>query len=211
MNNNFLNIYKLLLPFLLLSLPYCGTTPTAGSETTNGLTVAVVNNEFHGTTIPSSAVYCFSSTYNPDSGTGYSDTVISDAQGAFTFSDCPVATYTMYVYSHGADSAAIIQNIRNMVNTPDTSTEFQGVVSIHGTTLKDSAVAVNAKVYIQGTHFLTTSSINGAFSLQNIPKGTFTIHSYISDRWINGALSDSATINLSKNVSKAISVTLNLK
>lgn len=211
MTFKYLKFYKMLIPFVLLIIIYCGTAPITGSETTNGLTVAVVNNVFHGTTVPSSRVYCFSSTYNPDSGTGYSDTVTADSRGTFTFSDCPLSTFTIYVYSQCVDSAAIIQNISNMVNIPDTSTAFQGIVSIYGTTLKNSAVIVNAKVYIPGTPFITTSNDSGTFSLQNIPRGIFTIHSYLSERWINGAISDTARIDFSKNATKTMSITLNLK
>jgi hypothetical protein len=209
MNIYFLNFHKMLIPFLLLVTIYCGTAPIAGSETTNGLTVAVVNKSFYGTTVPSSRVFCFSSTYNPDSGTGYSDTVITDTDGAFVFSDCPRSTYTIYAYSSGIDSAAIIQNISNDSNKPDTGTAFQSVASINGTTSSNGAAIVNVRVYIPGTPFVTASDSSGTFSFQNIPKGTFTIHSYLVARWTKGVISDSTTINLSENANK--SVTLNLK
>ncbi|NLD95010.1 MAG: carboxypeptidase-like regulatory domain-containing protein [Fibrobacter sp.] len=204
-----INFYKLLISCLLLALTYCSTTPIAGSETTNGITVAVVDNKFLGTTTPSSRVYCFSSTYNPDSGTGFADTVTADTYGRFTISDCPLSTYTIYTYSSGIDSAAIIQNISNSSNKPDTGTAFQGVASINGTTSNDGAAIVNALVYIPGTPFITTSDSSGTFSIQNIPKGTFTIHSYLVSRWIKGVISDSATVNLSEDTDR--SVTLNLK
>jgi len=210
MTINYLNFYKMLIPFISLVILYCGTAPITGSETTNGLTVAVVNNVFHGTTVPSSRVYCFSSTYNPDSGTGYSDTATTDSHGAFTFDNCPLSTYTMYVYSPDIDSAAIIQNISNMVNKPDTGTAFQDVVSINGTIFKNGTTIGNARVYIPGTPFVTTSSDLGIFSLQNVPKGTFTIHSYLSERWVKGVVSDSATINLT-DTNRTKLVTLNLK
>jgi hypothetical protein len=208
---NYLNFYKMLIPFLLVLTIYCGTAPIAGSETTNGLTVAVVDNTFQGTTVPSSYVYCYSSTYNPDSNTGYSDTAFTDPQGTFTFENCPLSTYTIYTYSPDVDSAAIIQNISNSANKPDTNTQFKSVVSIAGTTRKSDGIIENARVYIHGTSFATTSDSSGRFSMQNLPQGTFTLYSYVKPTWIKGVLSDSTTINLSENINRGVSVTLTLK
>ena len=64
--------------FLLYIYIACTSPGISGSETTNGLTVAVVNDTITGRTVPGNTVMCFSTSYNPNSTTSYSDMVITN-------------------------------------------------------------------------------------------------------------------------------------
>jgi hypothetical protein len=193
----------------LLSLPLiikCTTTPVAGSETTNGLTIAVVNGFVSGNTLPNNRVMCFSSSFNPDSNTGFIDTTYTDSLGNFSFTLSLDQHYNLFTYSSNGDSCALIQDLKE--NILDTTVNFCPVLNVEGITTNNATPVYNAKVYIIGTSFKTISDQDGRFSFISIPDGNFVVKS-VSGNWTKGELTGYGTI--SREPSRGHILTIELK
>lgn len=177
----------------------CSVQKHTGSETTNGLTVAVVNSSINGKTIPGNTVFCFSSTFNPDSGTGFADTMHADNNGEFSFSNLDSAVYNVFSFLPNRDSVAIIQGINPTVPSEDTTVYYDRSYTISGVTSNDFGIITNAEVYLIGTPFITSSNSTGKFIFSNVPCGIFIIKSTFSDRQIKSEQSASEMIDLTRS------------
>ncbi len=196
-----------LLTFLMVLLCEC-TGPVAGSETTNGFTVAVKNGEVSGKTVPGGEVMCFSGSYDPDSLIGYADTVRADAQGRFSFGKLASMDYNIFTVGTGGDSCALIQYI-NPDKQIDTTVDFRGVMSIHGMTVYSSQPVPGAHVAVLGTPYLTLSGAEGEFSFVSVPDGTFTVKSVAYDRGVKGELAGSKVVSRESNWNGALIIEMN--
>jgi hypothetical protein len=199
--------------FFLNVLATCTNQTISGSETTNGLTVAVFNGEITGRTNPGNEVMCFTSTFNPDSNTGYCDTVTADSNGNFNFRNLKISEYNVFSYSRNKDSSAIIQKLNVGITKKDTSVLFSQSAIVSGKTMSNGVALSGARVYLMGTPFITTSDMNGLFTIKNVPTGRFLVQSVSIKRWNDkGTLSVSQHIDVSEHSNSIdFTVILNLE
>lgn len=98
---------------------------------------------------------------------------MSDQDGSFLFSNVPVGDYTLVAVKDAAH-----QSIRSVVVGAITTVDvaltptgnLKGSVVVQGGGDPSSLV-----VYLEGTSYVAVTSANGAFSLSNIPVGSYTI------------------------------------
>lgn len=169
---------SLVCTLFLLLLFGCGGNDTAGttSETDIGIVGTLVNEE--GQEIAGAEVIAFTS--GDDSQGAPVDTVLTDADGVYNFTDLPtgsynfVATYSsgdieykvvVYTIDYDAGSftdSAFVLGIDTLVSTG----------AIVGTVRLESGVTSDVAVYIPGTSIYGNCSDGGAFELSGIPQGS---------------------------------------
>jgi hypothetical protein len=173
------------------------TGPTqAGSETTNGIAVAVAATTIEGSTAPNATVFVYSADYAPDSITAYKDTIGVDQSGAFTVYSVPEGVYNIFAFADNRALGAAVQNVPVSPQGAFADTvPFDSLSAISGMVLLDSMPQISATVYVRGSPFETISDSAGAFELRDIPPGSFLVAARFRPRDIYTVYTDSTNID----------------
>lgn len=183
-----------------LLLQFCGSSPTdtAGSETTNGLTVASLSDGVDGTAEAGCTVALFSLDYLPHTGSGYADSQVVGTDGAFAFTDLEAGYYRVMAFAADGGLGAVVDSIAVPVNrVPADTAALDSLRGIHGVVTLDSVPQPNSLVYIAGTPFYDSTATDGTYLLDNIPMGQYRVSVAYSPTYGDPLYSDSADVTLS--------------
>ncbi|MBN1759964.1 MAG: hypothetical protein JW863_16680 [Chitinispirillaceae bacterium] len=175
----FLVFTGLILPLVLLCSGNKPAPLAGGLETTNGIAVRVTDGVITGTaSVPSSIIICDSGYSAPALDTfRFADTITTDKNGEFTFSEIPYGTYTLIVRSADLTGGCIIPGITLGNNYSDRydSVPFVPLAALTIQTFTASTPCQNTVVFIRGTTFNTITGYDGIGSITHIPSGTYRI------------------------------------
>lgn len=190
----------------------CGTTgPTAGSETTNGVSVTVAASSISGSTSPDATVMLFDAARKPDDTGAVADTIAAGPDGTFAFESLPPGTYNVFVYPPDRLMGAVVPAVAVGANDIGSdSARFDTTASVSGLVYRDGLAAQSAKVYIPGSPFVTTADTDGGFILNQVPRARYTIVAELVTRTYGVAYADSQTIDVGPSGKWNTFVTLTL-
>jgi hypothetical protein len=169
---------------LFLSFLFCCSPEYAGGvETTNGLTVAVKENQIRGTAPVGSQIVLCDTSYAFYTSFQllvelFIDTTYADESGAFAFESVPDGSYNLIGRSAASDSGTIIQNIGiHHLNTTELhkSSQYLPVCSVTGTVYIGSQSTSFAVICIMGTDLRDTADSQGVYFIRNVPPGIHSI------------------------------------
>ncbi len=160
------------------SLQYAG-----GVETTNGVTVALKQNQIRGTAPAGSRIvlcdtsYAVYKTFEPFTELFIIATYADDA-GNFKIDSLPDGFYNLTARNVNADSGTIIPNIRiNRLNSREIrkSSDYTALGSITGRVYIDSQSVSFAVISVMGTELNDTADSQGKYTIEKVPQGVYTI------------------------------------
>lgn len=147
----------------------------SGSQTTNGVTIAVSSDSIRVTGKENSTSMLYSSSYVPFNDSGYADTV-QCIDGSCLFLKVPGGMYNILVVDYNDSLAAIIQDVNiggsSTVHINDSLLPYG---SISGTIRQENDLLSNYAVFIRGTPFQVYSDTNGAYLFTALPMGSYRL------------------------------------
>jgi hypothetical protein len=175
-----MNIFKMIVAFtvsaIACTLAVCQSDVAGNSSQTgsSGVAVASVNGVISGMTTPDAVVSVYVKDYVAKSNRFfYSDTVLADKTGRFSFEQVDNNYYNLLV----VDSIGEMGFIRNIPAFKDTVfdtslVKLEKAGSVTGVThSKDGPILGNALVRVKGSPFFTIADERGTFRLESIPSG----------------------------------------
>lgn len=177
-------IYMFTICFLFLQCT--GGQISGGSETTNGVTVTVVQNNISITGPAGSNVNIYSADYLPSSNTGPLTSLNLNDSGLATLNQFLTGIFNIFLLNPSDSTVGIIHSVSvpKKVNTSwHGKLEFPGALS-GKLMISNASTNGNAVVYIIGTPFIDTISLDNSivqFNFNRIPPGNCTIEYNIKD------------------------------
>ena len=177
------------LVLLLVLLLHCTeNTPdnlAGGLETTNGVTIRIIDDTITGVTAAYSRIIICDTAYVPREikPPRFIDTVISDTKGNFTIQELPRGVYTLVVLNTDIASGCIIRPINvdyDDITALNNTIAFVPLSNIPVQTRIDSAIAPQTIVFIPGTPFQALTGQAGTGLLTGIPNGTYRVNAYLN-------------------------------
>jgi hypothetical protein len=175
---------------VFMSIVFCsGPQYGGGVETTNGITIAVKENQIQGTAPAGSQIVLCDTSYVPYMSfqpltAMFIDTAFANEYGKFKLDLIPDGFYNLIGRSCNSDSGAIIANICiNRLNTTEVlkSSDYVMLASITGKVFIDSEGTESVLVYLIGTGLGSTTDSSGMYTIGNVPVGIYKLMgSYIN-------------------------------
>jgi hypothetical protein len=141
-------------------------------NTTMGILQGKITDALTGDPLPQATILL------PDISKGE----LSGTDGSFIIINIPSGSYRVVVTREGYESDEAVVDIpangtvaKNFALTPLPEPVLNGTVSGVVRDEKTNAVIANALVSIDGTNFKTVAGGNGAFFIQNVPPGTYSV------------------------------------
>ena len=152
-----------------------GDVAGSGSQTTNGVTVAVQSGTITVSGKAGLKVMVYSNDYLPYNDSLFADTnLINDNQ--CTFNALPADSYTVLIADSAQELSAIFQNIRVDESSHSSYTDTLGSGgSVSGKIRLEGQPTPNAIAYIKGTPFFTESNDSGRYAFPSLPFGDYDI------------------------------------
>jgi hypothetical protein len=159
-----------------LTLCTSGPTGSAGTETTNGVTVATTGDTVSGRTIPGTMVLLFSADYLPHTGGGLADSTVAGADGSFSFGNVPAGSYTVIARNDSALLGAQVDSIEIGADpVVGDSVEFGNLFTLSGTVEMQGIGQPGAVVYVPASPYCDTAEALGEFSIGGVVPGSYRI------------------------------------
>lgn len=175
--------YVLTICFVLLQ---CTGRIAGGSETTNGVIVAVAQNDIKFTGPSGSNINIFSVDYMPSSNTGPVISLSLNDSGLATLNDFSYGIYNIFILNPSDSTMGLIDSVtvsKNENRFWDVRLELPGALS-GKLIIANASTNGNAVIYIKGTPFIDTMGVNNSiahFNFSRIPSGIYTIEYIIKD------------------------------
>lgn len=176
--------YVTLVASLFLQVIFCSKPELAGGvETTNGVTIAIKQDQISGIAPAGSRIvlcdssYAVYTSFEPFTPLFF-DTTFADETGKFRFDSLPEGGYNLTARNFNADSGALITNISiNRLNLKEKqkASEYAALGSIVGRVLIDSKNVGLALVYVMGTELRDTADGQGTYIIEKVPPGVYKI------------------------------------
>lgn len=130
----------------------------------------------------------------PNTPNNFYDSTLSDENGEFRFSNINTGCYNIFAANTLTGKSVFIDSIVISGGVNDTvydSLTIPGGISGHIYSISsnsgDTSIAVLYNVFIFGSQFLENTDSNGAFLLDSIPKGYYTLYSAPIDSILNSS------------------------
>jgi hypothetical protein len=191
----------------------CNGPMQAGSETTSGVKIAVLETTVSVETTPAATVMLFDASYAYDDSQKIADTLGADPNGRAVFTNLQAGKYNVFVYPATPSVGASVLNIpvapgSGQVYTD--SADFDSLHTVTGTVIWQGRADSMSQAYIVGSPFSTKTDSQGTFAFTKVPVGKYTVAGRLLSRW-NGQLEDSVDVELYPNMNAVVNVTLELQ
>jgi hypothetical protein len=167
---------RTLLPVMIAAcalLFYCANPHTAGSETTNGITVAVIDRSVEVKTEKTMMISLHAASYLPFSRSGYAASMLVDSSGSFSFTVPDTGCYNLYARDTATRHGALLQHIPvfDSTNGYVDSAAFDSLYRVYGIVTFSDTPQVRGVVYAPGSPLFDSTDSSGRYSISYIPKG----------------------------------------
>ena len=167
---------RTLLPVMIAAcalLFHCSNPQTAGSETTNGISVAVIDRSVEVKTEKTMMISLHAASYLPFKDSGYSASMLVDSGGSYSFTVPDTGCYNLYARDTAMGQGALLQNIPvfDSTNGYADSTGFDSLSSLYGVVTFSDTPQVRAVVYAPGSPCFDSTDAAGMYSILYVPKG----------------------------------------
>jgi hypothetical protein len=167
---------RILLPIMIAAcafLFYCSNPQTAGSETTNGITVAVIDRSVEVRTGKTMMISLHAASYLPFNQSGYTASMLVDSGGSFSFAVPDTGCYNLYARDTAMGQGALLQNIPvfDSTNGYADSAGFDSLSRLFGIVTFSDTPQVRAVVYAPGSPCFDSTDSSGGYSISYVPKG----------------------------------------
>lgn len=192
----------------------CSAPPLAGgnsSQTGNaGITVASLAQSISGVTAPNARISIYEQDFKPYlTPSGYSDSVVADDSGRYSFSPAQNGYYNLIVYNDRNGGAGFVPHIPLFADSTfsDTVDTLRQPGFISGTAMDTTGnIFPLSYVFIDGSPFYTVTKNNGGFLLGPLPPGTYLTGFYANFQVANPATG--SMVQMANVVTKATVVTV---
>ena len=167
---------RTLLPVLIAAcaLHFCCSNPQmAGSETTNGITVAVIDRSVEVKTEKTIMISLHAASYLPFKDSGYATSMLVDSGGSFSFAVPDTGYYNLYARDTTTQQGALLQHIPvfDSTNGYTDSAGFDSLYRVYGIVTFSDTPQVKVVVYAPGSPLFDSTDSSGSYSISYIPKG----------------------------------------
>ncbi len=196
-----MNTLRVLASAFLLLVAACSSDntvgPSAGSETTNGMTVAVVDSTVSGIAGPGVIVAIYAADYLPHRDLGFADTVLVGADSAYVFAGLEPGTYRLVAIDQSGGLGAYVDSltvgIRN--DTVGDTVQFDSLRSMEGRVTLSQTPQELCVVFVPGTPWFDSTDAAGEFRLESLPGSTCTLVAEYVPRGTYSLYVDTATVS----------------
>jgi hypothetical protein len=152
---------------------YCSNPHMAGSETTNGITVAVVDRSVEVKTGKTMMISLHAASYLPFSHSGYAASMLVDSGGSFSFTVPDTGCYNLYARDTVIGQGALLQKIPvfDSTNGYADSSGFDSLYRVYGTVTFSDTPQIKTVVYAPGSPCFDSTDSSGGYSISYVPKG----------------------------------------
>lgn len=167
---------RILLPVMIAAcalLFHCSNPHTAGSETTNGITVAVIDRSVEVKTEKTMMISLHAVSYLPFKDSGYAASTLVDSGGSYSFALPDTGCYNLYARDTATQQGALLQHIPvfDSTNGYTDSTGFDSLSRLFGVVTYSDTPQAAAVVYAPGSPLFASTDNAGMYSILYVPKG----------------------------------------
>lgn len=167
---------------LALAMCLCSQAPISGTstETTNGISVAVLGTNVKGSALPGVVVSLYRNSYNPLYPLGVTpDSQTVDGSGTFAFAMADTGRYNIIATTPAQDSGTVFTGVALYPDSRFTLADtLRPTGTIHGTFILDTTRTNGGYAYLKGTSYIVPLAGDGTFVIADIPSGSYSVRVY---------------------------------